>query len=138
MKDQRLTRNQYQAAINEKRAVAPQIQPIKQQELIQEVKQYEKNIQDISIWPFIGLINWALRNAAKNGDTELVTSLTHIIKLGSIRLDLDGNPVENDTLHTVRGEIINNYAKKYANYLDQKDLSNCPASGWSRIFETVK
>ncbi|MCT7808088.1 hypothetical protein [Lactobacillus crispatus] len=136
MENNRLTRNQYQFEINKKEAleaVEPKIQPITQQELLNEVKAYEKSMKDISLWPFIGLINWALENRAKNGDTELVTYLSKIINLADIRLGLDGNPIDTDTLHTVRSELIENYTQKYADYLAKRDLPDRPNSGWPRL-----
>lgn len=141
MVDQRLTRTQYQSEITKKKAkeaVAPELKPISQQELTHEVKEYEKNMKAIALWPFIGLINWALKDTAKKGNTKLSTSLSNIIKLGNTRLNLNGEPLDDEsaeanTLHTVQSEIINNYANKYAVYLAQKELPNRPVRGLERM-----
>ncbi len=136
MVDQRLTRTQYQLEVTKKKAkeaIVPKLKPISQQELTHEVKEYEKSMKDIALWPFIGLINWTLKNTAKKGNTKLSTSLSNIIELGNTRLNLDSEPVESNTLHTVQSEIISNYAKKYAIYLAQKNLPNRPVKVLERM-----
>lgn len=78
MVDQRLTRTQYQSEVIKKKAkevVIPEIKPISQQELTHEVKEYEKNMKDIALWPFIGLINWTVNYPRINSEAWWLVSL---------------------------------------------------------------